>query len=352
MTCRGSIAALVLAGLLWAGTSLASLPDASGLPGRLGEYVTQHVKLSPEEHKRLLQGEAVTKMLPTDPAKEVSVFGAVWVNASASDYVAAVRDIERFEQGTSFLVTKKISSPPVLADFARLTVPTEDVSDLKKCKVGNCELKLSAESLQRLQKEVDLTQPLPVATAQVETAVRHLALDYVTRYLRGGNAELAAYRDTERPTFVAQEFKTMVDQMPSMTTYLTELRTYLLEYPKVTLPRAESFLYWQTVKFGLKPTTRINHVVIAEGTDGTVIASKMLYASHYFWTALELRVVVPDPARGSGFWLANVNRSRSDGLTGFVGTMVRGKVRSETQKGMAAALLAAKTRLEKRSLVN
>jgi len=34
----------------------------------------------------------------------------------------------------------------------------------------------------------------------------------------------------------------------------------------------------------------------------TVVASKMLYASHYFWTALELRVLLADPARGAGFW--------------------------------------------------
>ena len=63
----------------------------------------------------------------------------------------------------------------------------------------------------------------------------------------------------------------------------------------------------------------------------------MIYASHYFWTALELRVLVPDSARGPGFWFASVNRSRSDGLTGFVGRLIRGKVRSEAEKGMVAA---------------
>jgi hypothetical protein len=74
----------------------------------------------------------------------------------------------------------------------------------------------------------------------------------------------------------------------------------------------------------------------------------MLYASHYFWTAIELRVLVPDPARGPGFWFTNVNRSRSDGLSGFIGTMIRGKVRGEAQKGMRAALETTKARLEGR----
>ena len=72
----------------------------------------------------------------------------------------------------------------------------------------------------------------------------------------------------------------------------------------------------------------------------------MLYASHYFWTAIELRVLVPDPARGPGFWFASVNRSRSDGLSGFTGTLIRGKVRGEAEKGMLAVLKSTKKGLE------
>jgi hypothetical protein len=100
------------------------------------------------------------------------------------------------------------------------------------------------------------------------------------------------------------------------------------------------------VSFGLKPTIRMSHVVSYRGTPGTVIASKMLYASHYFRTGLELRVLVPDPSRGPGFWFVTVNRTRSDGLTGFIGFLVRGHVRSGVQKGALAVLGATKRRLE------
>ena len=108
--------------------------------------------------------------------------------------------------------------------------------------------------------------------------------------------------------------------------YLPDLKKYLLDYPKMRLPNAESFLYWQSVKFGLKPTIRISHVVIDDRPGVTAIASKLLYASHYFWTALDVRVLIEDPARGPGFWFVNISRSRSDGLSGFVGKMIRGKV--------------------------
>ena len=328
---------------------MSGVPNGQGptpLPARLDSYIKAHVKLTAEEQKQLLAGQPVTQLLESDPAKEVAIFGAVWVAAPITRYVEAVKNIEEFEKGDNFLITKRISSPPRLEDFDRLSLPPEDVADLRTCKVGDCELKLGEAALVRIQKETDWSKP--TATADVERSIRRLALDYVTAYLEGGNSRLAIYRDAARPTFVAQEFATMVDRMPSLTTYLPDLKKYLLEYPKVTLPKSESFLYWQEAKFGLKPTIRINHLTIADQQTHVAVVSKMLYASHYFWTAIELRILVPDPARGEGFWFANVNRSRSDGLDGFTGSVIRGKVRGEAEEGMQAALKITKSRMENR----
>ena len=339
LACAVALLTLAIGGVPAQGQGQAPLPE------RLNSYINSYVKLTSDEQKRLLAGEPVTRLLDGDPSKEVAIFGLVWVKAPISRYVAAVRDIESFEKGDKFLVTKRISSPPRLEDFDKLTLPPDDISDLKTCKIGDCELKLGASALTRIQQETDWSKP--TAGADVERAVRKLALEYVTGYLEGGNSRLAQYRDTERPTFVAREFEAMANEMPSLTNYLPGLKTYLLDYPKATLPKSESFLYWQNVKFGLKPTIRINHLTIADQQTHVAVVSKMLYASHYFWTAIELRVLIPDPARGEGFWFANVNRSRSDGLSGFTGSMIRGRVRDETEKGMESALKSTRTRMER-----
>jgi len=320
-------------------------PAGLTLPTPLDAYITKYVKLTAAEQTQLASGKPVSKLLDSNPSKEVAVFGAVWVNAPAASYLAAVKDIERFESGGGFRITKKISSPPRLEDFAQLTVPDEDANDLRSCKVGSCELKLSQAAIERIRREVDWTQPN--ARGRLEQLVRAAALEYVNSYLKGGNDELAVYRDAERPTFVAKEFASMIDE-PSIAEFLPDIKRYLLEFPKFTLPNSESFVYWQEAQFGLKPTIRINHIVIAEAPGGAAIASKMLYASHYFWTALELRVLVPDPSRGAGFWFVSVNRSRSDGLSGFVGRIIRGKVHGEAEKGMAAVLAATKSMLEQK----
>jgi hypothetical protein len=291
-----------------------------------------------------MAGAPITKLLDSDPSREVAVFGAVWIKASPARYVEAVKDIENFERGRAFRVTKCISSRPRLEDFAQLTLPDDDVGDLKSCRVGDCEIKLSAQALQRLRAEVDWKSP--TATADAQTAFRRLAFEYVNGYREGGNARLAVYRDNARPTFVADEFRSLIERMPALATGLPDLRCYLLEYPAASLPGSTEFLYWQETEFGLKPTIRISHVVIQERSELTVVASKMLYASHYFWTALEIRMLMPDPTRGPGFWFVTVNRSRSDGLSGFVGCIIRDRVRSEVQKGTSAALTATKANLE------
>jgi len=141
-------------------------------------------------------------------------------------------------------------------------------------------------------------------------------------------------------------FASMIDRLPALTEYLPDLKNYLLEFPKASLPNSDSFLYWQEAKFGLKPTIRINHLTITEQATHAAIVSKMLYASHYFWTALELRALVPDATRGEGFWFVSVNRSRSDGLSGFGGSLVRRKVRDEVESGMESALKMTKARIE------
>jgi hypothetical protein len=337
-----AIAALVAA----TATTSSQSKAGSALPAQMDAYITKNGLLTPAERTRLLEGAPIVKLLQSNPTSEVGAFGAVWINGSPAEYVRLVRDIEQFERGGAFLVTKRISDPPQLADFSALKFSKQDLESLRDCRVGDCEIKLGEPALQRLRQSVDWSKP--DAAAAVERLAKQLMLEYSKGYAEAGNDRLAVYRDSSRPTFVASEFKSMIDRLPELGEHLPELKAYLLGFPKVTIPNATSFLYWQEAKFGLKPTIRINHVVIDDRPGPTVIASKLIYASHYFWTALDLAVLIPDEPRGPGFWLVKVMRSRSDGLDGFTGSVVRGRVQSEVQKGIEATLKATKARVEKR----
>lgn len=315
------------------------------LPSKLEEFLTNVVKPTPAQRQDLMAGKSITKLLDGDPDREVVVFGATWINAPIQRYTDALQNIESFEQGKGFLVTKQISSPPSLEDFSAMHLPEDDVNDLQHCKLGDCKLKLGEEALRRIQAAVDWKAPNRHVV--VDTMIRQLALEYIRGYLEGGNQRLAVYRDESRPTFVAQEFRLMIDEMPELAANAPNLKRYLLEYPGFQLPDSSSFRYWQEVQFGLKPTFRISHITILQNPGETIVASKMLYATHYFWTALELRVLVPDPSRGTGFWFFTISRSRSDGLSGFKGRLIRSRVRSEAENGTLAALNATRNQLER-----
>jgi hypothetical protein len=318
----------------------------AALPPRLDQYLAQVIKLSPADRKKLTDGAAVTKSLEGDPAKEATVFGAIWIDAPMARYVEALNDIEHLETGTGYTVTKRLSARPTIDEFSAMHLPEQDVKDLRKCRVGACDIKLDERAIQRFQSVIDWRTG--GARETVDALMQRIALDYVLRYLEGGNEQLPVYRDKSHPVVVADEFRAMIGGMAEFTTLMPEMGAYLLGFPKVTLPQSSSFLYWQETVFGLKPTLRINHVTIRERKEDTVITSQMIYASHYVWTAIETRTLFPDPARGRGFWFVTSNRSRVDGLTGITGAFVRWRLKSQLQTAMLSSLQSTKQKIEQR----
>ncbi len=89
----------------------------------------------------------------------------------------------------------------------------------------------------------------PDANAEANRLMQQLAFEYVTGYLKGGNDSLAVYRDNERPTFVAKEFRSMVDSMPELTTSMPDAA----EIP-ARVPQGGSPWSHQPVCTGRKPS--------------------------------------------------------------------------------------------------
>jgi len=332
-------------GLLLLSATRPGIPDSAyAFPPKLESYLSS-VKLSAADRKRLTDNVPVTRLLPADGSKEVAVFAAIWIYAPIARYVEAVNDIERLESGPGYRVTRRISAHPVIGDFSDLHLTDSDFRALRACRVGACDVKLWEGAIERFQNGIDWNADN--ARAAADALMQKLALEYVTAYLEGGNDRLAVYRDKSRPRSVAEEFRSMLGGMPELTMFMPDMEHHLLDYPKVARPEPPSFLYWQVTEFGVKPTVRISHLTVREGSEETVVTSKMLYANHYFWTALELRALIPDASRGAGFWFITASRIRSDGFTGFTGAFVRHRVRSEVQEKTSAGLLQTKQRLER-----
>ena len=104
--------------------------------------------------------------------------------------------------------------------------------------------------------------PAADAHDRANRVIRQLMLEGMETYLEGGDQSFGAYRDKKRPLSVDEEFEGLLENSPYILEYDPTFHAYLKNFPKASLPGADEFLYWSKVKFGLKPTVRVSHVVI------------------------------------------------------------------------------------------
>ena len=315
----------------------------------MGSFLRERIKLTNEEIGDLQRGMTISKVLPSEK-HEVAVFGIVLVNAPADFFVEHFRDIESYKKSTEVPIVKKFSDPPSILDLAQLEVDQQDFDALKNCKVGACDVKLPAQIIERLQKEVNWTSP--DAPRQVNRLARSALLEYVKRYSAGGNAALSEYNDKKEPLRIAEQFDAILQASPYIYDYQPRFYEYLRAYPEKRLKNVENFIYWSKEKFGLKPVISVTHVSIYRPEPGlALIASKQLYASHYFEASLGLTVARAAPqspgASGPSFYLLYLNRSRSDALHGGFSGMVRGKVKDRSRNGAQKSLEKIKLSIER-----
>jgi len=337
---------VLLIGILSISGALSCLAQTGREPNT---FFKDHVKLEDGQIADIEHGKPVTKVLSTKTADEVAVFGAVYINASPAEYLKAAQNFDALRKSPNYLGVRKFSSPPQLSDLEGFVLDEDDIKDLKNCKPGSCELQLPAESMDEVKKSVNWSGT-DVST-QVNKLAQKMALEAVVRYQKDGNSALGSYYDKEHPVHVAVQFESLLTES-SMSRYLPDVERYLVDFPRAQLPNAESIFYWEKVKFGLKPTLRINQMVVFRqpGSNGPLdgIAIKQLYASHYFQTALDLTVCATDNGQPDkkGFYLITVKGSRQAGLTGPKGSIIRKNAVSRIRSSLETSLTHIKSVLE------
>ncbi len=331
--------------LVSSGAAPHSAPVAEGelatrlqMPPSLARYLAA-AGFGDGEYDALANGRAASRLLESAVRDELGVVAVVRVNAPASRLLAAYRDIVAFESGPGVLAMGVFSTPPRASDVGALQLTSNDLRDLRSCRVGDCDINLPAAAIQRFGTDVDWSSRS--APDHARRVLGETLVHYVARYAREGTRALVVYQDTDPPIPIGPRSEDLFGGADKLVP-LPRLRSYFERFNAMPLPDdAHGFFYWQQVSFGMKPVTRVNQVVISpftmDGLPCSVFMSRMIYASHYFRDGLEIRYIVPlnGPAGADAFYLVLVSRSHSESLVGFKGFLLGGAIRRHVRNSMA-----------------
>jgi len=144
-----SIAALATASAIIHGQPAATLTVEQLLTDRLG--------ISAADVGQFTSGRAMVVSVPAAADTEIAAAGAVRVKGDLQRLVAWLRDIESFMKATGTVNVGAIASPATTADFARISLNSTDVADLRACKSKSCSIRMPEAFLPRFQNDVAWT---------------------------------------------------------------------------------------------------------------------------------------------------------------------------------------------------
>ena len=284
--------------------------------------------------------QPIVRLAPVSDKREVAVSGVINISAGADEFLKSYRDSMRRKSNAAILEIGGFSKEPALTDLQDLTIDPGDIEDLKECVIGDCDVKLSAAMIERFRKEIDWESP--DYQLKATNLFKQMLLEYVRDYRTRGEAALIEYNDKRDLVSLATGQRALA----AASGYINDA----LADQKSELRLVEDAIVWSKIKFGLKPVLAINHITIyrrdRDVGPQVFIASKQIYANHYFNASHALTAFVSVPGAAAAAYLVYENRSLADGLQGPFSRIKREVVEKKAVEGLRSILQHSKSSLE------
>lgn len=328
---------LIFAALAWAGVVACPAQTSNE---ELRNVLLKQAAFNAEEFSALERGEVVVKPLPANDKREVAFCGVVRLRGEPAALLATFKESLTRSGNRVILGGGRIGAPPAPEDLHALSLDDGEIEDMKRCADGGCKVKLSAAMITRLRGEVDWAAPGYRPSA--DRVFKAMLLDYVRDYLARGDAALVEYDG--RTVRQGEEQRALLASLPYVKESAPEFAAYLQGFPRAELPGVENSLQWSEVKFGLKPVVLFTHTATytrqRDGAPQILVATKQLYATHYFDSSLSLTMLTN--VSGGDTYLLYANRSRLDTLGGLFGDVRRRVVETAVLEGLRSVLQQTK----------
>jgi hypothetical protein len=326
---------------------LASAAPAQDSRQEVRDYLARNA-LGDAEMARLDAGQVVTAVAEGQRSNEVFVVAAVKIGVPRARVTSYYGQMIAYVDGEVTLAFGRFGSPPVLADVKDLAFDPDEVDQLKSCRPGKCDIRLSGAGLDRLRSSIDWSAADYVDRANA--FARKAAVDYVAAYQARGDAALVTYNDRAQPVSLEAQWRGILANSPLFHQYSPDLKAYLERFPKGSLASGRDIFYWVKEVYGRKPVISLVHGVVYDPptqVDRTIVAQKLLYASHYLDGSLAVATLLDTRDGGRpATYLVYVNRSRGDMLQGGFGGLKRNAAKVQARKAAEDTLGSIKHVLE------
>jgi hypothetical protein len=337
----GASAATIAAVLL-----ISSPRAASRQPPDLQALVRNVAQLTPAEISNVQRGQPVARVLDTERA-EVAISGAVHIRAPRERILDRYRDVSLLAKSEMVLQVGRLGVPPRAEDLRELVFEPYDLDALRECEPGDCAVRLPAAAMGRFE---GIDWRAPAWRTQAAALWRLILAEYAADYRARGDRALAEYHNKAQPLRLQDQFGILYKESAVVTPFAREILRYLQEYPRAASPGVQDVLYWSKDNFGVRPVLSVTHLSIhtpapADTKRAAVVATKQIYATHYFDAALGITLAVDDGAGGS--YVIVINRARTRSLTSRFRGFVRSTVQGRSRDGMEKILRMMKESLER-----
>lgn len=302
------------------------------------------IDITSDDRARADRGETLVRILPSR-GKEVAVLALAGITVAPETFVARFHAIETLRTSTHSPVTRRFSNPPARADLDAMRLTTEDLSAIRRCRPGDCDVKLTAAEIQRLRHTAAAAGP--EGDEALRQAFRDLVFERVSQYVADGLTGLAPYADKAEGVRTADALARLVERSPYLAAHAPAVVSFLLHFPRVPVDERDSFLYWAEEHFNGRPVLSASHVRIvrsdpSSGLPAVMVAGKQLFATHYNNASLGLTCLVGQGPQ----YLLYVNRTEVDLLGGFFGAVKRAILEGRIKRDAVSLVAGLRTRIE------
>ncbi|MEP7086769.1 MAG: hypothetical protein ABI884_05495 [Gemmatimonadota bacterium] len=274
--------------------SIASAPALLAQPPSLPHRLTI---LDAKKLEAVERGAAVAVTIDAPEKTEIATLGIVRLAVPRAFYLERVRPLTGFLSNGTTPMSGVFGDPARPEDVAALVLDPGDSRMLAKCKPFSCDVKLPANEMENFRTALAMS---PNAAARADSLMREWLVSYVNAYRADSLEETLIYDDTKRSIRSSDAFRALLTE-PMIAGLDAAPFTSMLATPRsARAPEVASRISWELSRMpGLKPTLEVverSMYTSPSQPEESWLASKLLYASHYFESQIDFITLADAPA--------------------------------------------------------